>query len=443
MSTAVYQKKWPGHSHVFQPLHRAMEPFVGNSQKTTQRFKLGVFAAAALCAALTPNVLFPQNAAPTPARSAVSRPAGTIKSIGGNTIVLTTDAGSEITVIVQDSAHVIAVTPGQKDLQSAQKIQFTDLRPGDRILVRGTAQTDGKAILASSVLAMKRSDVVEKQAHDREDWRKNGIGGLVRAVDPTSETVTVGVTTATGAKDVVIRVAKSTVFRRYAPDSVQFDKAIVSSMEQIKPGDQLRARGMQGPANGEFSASEIVTGAFRNIAGTISSIDAASGSLQVQDLAAKQSVQIKITPESQVRKLLSPVAQRIAMRLKGNASQDHSSQKNAAENTSNGDSSPRVPGQPGAGAAGKPGERVTGLGRNGGAPDLQQMILRMPPSTLADFQKGDAVMIVATQGSRQTLATAIILLGGVEPILSSSPKGEASSLLSPWSLSTGGGDSAP
>ena len=70
---------------------------------------------------------------------------------------------------------------------------------------------------------------------------------------------------------------------------------------------------------------------------------------------------------------------------------------------------------------------------------LQQMILRMPPSTLADFQKGDAVMVVATQSDAHELATAIILLGGVEPILASSSKAEAGSLLSPWSLSSGGG----
>jgi hypothetical protein len=325
-------------------------------------------------------------------------------------------------------------------LQSAQNIPLTDLHPGDRIVVRGTAQTDGKTIVASSLLVMKKSDVIEKQAHDREDWQKNGIGGLVRAVDPASGTVRVSMPAVTGSKDIVVRVAKSTIFRRYAPDSVQFDKAMVSSMEEIRSGDQLRARGMQGPAKGEFSASEIVTGSFRNIAGTISSIDAASGSLQVQDLATKRAVQIKIAQDSQVRKLSPPVAQRIAMRLRGNSPEESSPQRTASENTGG---SRQRPAQLGPEAAGKPGDGEQGSRRTGGNPDLQQMILRMPPSTLADFQKGDAVMIVATQGAQENLATAIILLGGVEPILSSSSKGEAASLLSPWSLSSGGGDSAP
>ena len=73
----------------------------------------------------------------------------------------------------------------------------------------------------------------------------------------------------------------------------------------------------------------------------------------------------------------------------------------------------------------------------GGGGDLQQLLSRLPANTLADFQKGDAVMIVATTGQRETQATAITLLGGVEPILQASPQGV--SILTPWSLSGGGG----
>ena len=69
------------------------------------------------------------------------------------------------------------------------------------------------------------------------------------------------------------------------------------------------------------------------------------------------------------------------------------------------------------------------------------MIGRMPPATLADLQRGDAVMIVATQGSATATITAITLLSGVEAILEASPKGAASTILSPWSLSGApGGD---
>ena len=68
----------------------------------------------------------------------------------------------------------------------------------------------------------------------------------------------------------------------------------------------------------------------------------------------------------------------------------------------------------------------------------------MPAATLADLQKGDAVMIVATEGTPQQGATAITLLAGVEPILEASPKGEAASILTPWTMSSApSGDTTP
>jgi hypothetical protein len=57
---------------------------------------------------------------------------------------------------------------------------------------------------------------------------------------------------------------------------------------------------------------------------------------------------------------------------------------------------------------------------------------------LADLQKGDAVMIVATGG--QDNIVAITLLAGVEPILQASPSG-SQSILTPWTMSGApGGD---
>ena len=71
------------------------------------------------------------------------------------------------------------------------------------------------------------------------------------------------------------------------------------------------------------------------------------------------------------------------------------------------------------------------------------MINRMPAAPLADLQKGDAIMVVATEGGASGVPTVIILLGGVEPILEASPKSSPATILSPWSLSTGGEAAAP
>jgi len=77
----------------------------------------------------------------------------------------------------------------------------------------------------------------------------------------------------------------------------------------------------------------------------------------------------------------------------------------------------------------------------GGRTDLQQVLSRLPPVKLADLQKGEAVMIVSTQGAVPGEVTAITLLGGVEPILEAASQGGQTMTLSPWSLSAPAEDS--
>jgi hypothetical protein len=82
-----------------------------------------------------------------------------------------------------------------------------------------------------------------------------------------------------------------------------------------------------------------------------------------------------------------------------------------------------------------------GQGRGGGG-DLQQLLGRLPVAPLSDFQKGDVVLIVATGVANDKTVTAITMLGGVEPLLQATTQEQASSILTPWSLSNGGGDAA-
>ena len=373
---------------------------------------------------------------PSGQTSASARPRGTIKSISGNTITLSTDAGTEVTVLVQDAAKLVRIAPGQTDLKDAAPIQLQDLQPNDRILVRGNLAADGKSVLALSIVAMKNADIAEKQARDREEWQKHGTGGLVSAVDAASSTVTVSLPAIGEKKNIAIHLSKDTILRRYAPDSVKFDDAKLAPLDQIKPGDQLRARGTRSADGSELAAVEIVSGSFRNIAGTISSIDASAGSITIQDLATKKPATIKITSDSQLRKLQPAMAQRIAARLKGvppDASSQGASNAPAAVNAGQAPQA-QGPGGPPAGAPGANGAGASGRPGGGASGDLQQAISRMPAATLADLQKGDAVMIVATAGGPNGIPSAITLLAGVEPILQASPNSSASTILSPWSL---------
>jgi hypothetical protein len=272
----------------------------------------------------------------------------------------------------------------------------------------------------------------------------------VSAVDPATGVITVS-TSALGAnKSVTVHVSKDTILRRYAPGSVKFDDAAPAPIDQIKAGDQLRARGARSGDGNELTADEVVSGSFRNISGTIGSIDAGTGTITVSDLATKKPVVVKVNDTSQLRKLPPAMAQRIAARLKGTSpgGQPTGSAAGASQGASP-SASPAAAGerpaggqrQNGAGGSGQGGGGQTG-GAQGGAPDLQQAIGRMPAATLADLQKGDAVMIVATSGPEGANVVAITLLAGVEPILQASPTG-SQSILTPWSLSGApGGDAA-
>jgi uncharacterized protein DUF5666 len=379
---------------------------------------------------------------PSSQTPAAARPVGTIKSISGNAITLTTDAGSDVTVQVQDATKLVRIAPGQKDLKEATPIHLADVQPGDRILVRGKLAEDGKSVVAASVIAMKNADIAEKQSRDREEWQKHGFGGLVNGVDAASNTISVALPSAGGKKSVAVHLSKDTILRRYASDSVKFDDAKPASLDQIKPGDQLRARGTRSADGSELAADEIVSGTFRNLAGTISALDASAGTITVQDLVSKKSITVRITAESQLRKLPAPMAQRIAMRLKGTSTEGQSSAPtpSGAGSTANVGQTAK-PSSPPSGGVESGGSG--GMGRpGGGAADLQQMINRMPAATLADLQKGDAVMVVATEGGANGVSTVITLLGGVEPILEASPKSNSSTILSPWSLNSGGGGEA-
>ncbi len=100
---------------------------------------------------------------------------------------------------------------------------------------------------------------------------------------------------------------------------MKFDDAKKSDLVAIQPGDQLRARGNRSADGTEFAAEEIVTGAFRNISGTISSIDASGNSISVMDLITKKPVVVRLTANTKLVKLPAQMAQGIAFRLKGPA----------------------------------------------------------------------------------------------------------------------------
>jgi hypothetical protein len=350
---------------------------------------------------------------------------GAVVSIEPTGFTIQTDSGTRLTVLLSNQAILLRVAPNEKTLKNATKINAGDISVGDRVQVRGHISDDQKTLLATAAIVMSKVDITRKQEAERADWQKRGVGGLVSSVDPATSTITISTAALGTVKKVAIHISKDTILRRYAADSVRFDDAKPAPLDQINPGDQLRARGTRSQDGSEFAAEEIVSGSFRNIAGTVSSIDASQNIISVMDLKTKKPVLVKFTADSQLRKLPPMMAQMIAMRLKGGSA----SGPTAGAGGGPPSTAPPAGATPPGGGPGGP--------RPGGGPDLQQILNRMPPSTLTDLQKGDAVMIVATQGTASSGVTAITLLGGVEAILASSGSASQAMFMSSWNL--GGG----
>jgi hypothetical protein len=375
----------------------------------------------------------------TAPNSQVAKAVGTVKSIQTDSIIVTSSSG-DVTAKLVDATRILGVLPGAKDLKDAAVLKLQDLQPGDGVRVRGRAAEDGHSITALEIVVVKQVDVAAKQKHDLEDWQKRGVDGVVTAVDPTAGAITISPGRIGTNKTVAIHIAKGTLLRRYAPGSVQFDDAKPAPVDQIKVGDQLRARGNRSADASALDAEEVVSGSFRNIAGTIKAIDTASNTITVQDAISKNSVVVKVGPDSQLQKLPAEMATRIAMRLKGG-----SNGQGQGQGQGSGQEHPATPGHSQGAASGTGSGRGQssgqGTGQGGsGPPDLQRMLSRLPAIKLTDLQKGDAVVILATEGANSDTVTSIKLLAGVEAILTASPSQSASTLLSPWSLGSGAGE---
>ncbi len=346
--------------------------------------------------------------APHARAQAASRFMGSITAINGDTITVKPTQGDERQVEVPSTTQLKRIEPGQISLSAAVDMKFSELAVGDRVLVNLDPNATGSTPQALRVIAIKQEDVAKRQQEETEAWQR-GVGGLVKSVDASGGAIQVTTGAGPTLKTITVQTTPKTALERYAPASVSFADARPAPITAIQPGDQLRARGTKNADGTEITADAVVSGSFRNISGTILSIDTAGSSVVVKDLITKKPVTVHVTPQAQMRRLPERMAQMIATRLKGMAA---------------GSANGGAPAQGERPAYGAPG----GSRGNG---DLQQVLSRAPAIQLSDLQKGEAVMLVSTQGASDV--TAITLLAGVEPLLEAPASQD---LLSNWSMNS-------
>jgi Cu/Ag efflux protein CusF len=350
------------------------------------------------------------------------------------------DDGAAYTVTVGDKTSLVRIPPGEKDLKKASKIAFSDVTVGDRALARGPVEGDGKTVPARTMIIMTKGDLAQKHEQDREEWQKRGVTGVVSAVNPEAKEVTI---TTRGRESKTVTIdASAASFRRYAPDSVKFADAKASSFTEILPGDTVRALGDKNEDGTHLKAEEVVSGAFETIAGTVDSVDAATGEVRITNLQTKKPMVVRTNADSLLRRLDPMVATMLARRLRPESSSGGGPAAPGGGNRPAEGASQGAPGggegrfRGGFGGPGGPGGGPRGGAANG---DLQQILERMPQLSLSELKKGDAVIVSSSKAPGDAPITAFAFVAGVEPFLAAAPRTAGQVNLGSWNLDLSGG----
>lgn len=385
--------------------------------------------------ALCPGAFAQTPPAPAAAPAQRSQVAGTVTAVdaSNNQVTLKTDKGEVVAIATTEKTLVLHMPPGESDPKKGNKMLLSSLAPGDRVvaIVRQTAP-DQQAMQASSLIVRTKADLAELQQKDQDEWKKRGTTGTVTAADATAKTATIKA----GQKSIEVQPSDKTVYHRYSLDSARFSDAKASSFGEIHVGDQMRVLGDKNQDGSVIKAEKIVSGSFRQIAATITSIDASTGELKVKDLATKKPLTIRVSADSTMKKLPDQAARMLARRY----GQGAGAGAGQGDGQGDGQGAGQSAGQGAGGGAGGQGRGGRGGGGGGRGGDVGQMLDSLPAMPLAELKVGDAIMVSTTQGTDPGRVTAITLLAGVEPLLTASPNATRD-IMSGWNLG-GGGDTA-
>jgi hypothetical protein len=305
-------------------------------------------------------------------------------------VIVTTAAGSEVTVTLSDRTVFMRIPPGEKSKDKFIKIALTDFAVGDSVFARGRMADDRKSMPALEFYVMSKSDIAEKKERERNEWKKRGIAGTVSAVNAETNEITVDARLAEGRKPIVVAATADTKFRRYARDSVRFTDAQPGSLADLKVGDELRALGTRSADGSRFTPEEIVSGSFQTISGAVTAVDAEKKEIKIKDLHSQQPVTIAVTKDSSMHRLTPEMV-----------------------------------------------AALTALAKGKGSGDLQEMFDQLPTFTIAELKAGDSILISSSKGTDPSRITAIAVASGVGPLLQNTQT-RRTTLVSLSAMSLGG-----
>jgi hypothetical protein len=272
------------------------------------------------------------------------------------------DKDRESTAKLEAATEFRKVEPGERNLRNAQVVEVSSVSPGDRVLI--TLAADG--VTARRVVVMSAQSISSRNEADRVDWQARGVAGIVDSKKDGA--IVLRMHSMAGESHATVATGPKTVFRQYAPGSVKFADAKISSLNAVAVGDQLRARGTKSADGTSVQAEEVVFGTFLTRTGQVVRTDAAAGEIVMKGVGDGKLLTVKITPDSQHKRM------------------------------------PAFPSD-----MGGPGPTARG-NRAGGPPDFMHMIERLPAARIEDIQAGETMVVSSTRQPRPDQLTAIMLL---------------------------------
>jgi hypothetical protein len=269
-------------------------------------------------------------------------------------------------------------------LANAQSISLADVSPGDRVLLRGTA--DG------AIVVISRTELARLRDADRAEWRGRGLVGRVASVDAAAREITVQVNAVPQPATLRLHVPAEAIQLRYRAGSAKFTDAVPSTLADIAAGDQIQTLADKNADGNVFTAHKIITGYFYNFAAVVTAVDLAAGTVSVRDLARNESVVVRTGPDTALRSITPDAARRLALPPQG---------------------------------------RPTSPSKPREMEDVRSILEQLPAFELRALKTGDAVIVAsAEKGNR---ITALTLLSGAEPLLAQSGNAPRD-LLGRWNL---------
>ncbi len=331
---------------------------------------------------------------------------------GSNLLSIKTDAGDVYAVSAGAETKLVRLAPGERDLSKAQVIPFTDIAVGDRVLAQGPVKEAGKTLEALRIIDMSVADIARKNQDEQADWKKRGTAGVVAMKDDAASQVTLRLPSIAGDGELVkVAVTPKTVLKRYAPDSVKYSDAKVSTLAELQKGDQIRVLGSKDEASGTIQAEQVISGSFVNVAATVTSVDAATGMIQAKNIETGKPVSIKITAETNLRRM---------PQMGGPGGGMPGGMAGGAPGGAPGGARPAgAPAAQGGGAgSGAPGAAWSGgQGGAGGARrggDFSRFMDFMPKVGVDSLKAGETIVVASSKSANPSQVTAITVLAGAD-----------------------------